>query len=188
MREAITARKPVTKQEIGMLLFIATEIMLFAGLISAYVVLKSQISMWPPVDQPRFPVAITGFNTLILLLSGLSLFVGFRNFKDKALSLKLMFGAVILGAVFLLIQGYEWVQLIQFGLATAQSVYAGTFYVLIGTHALHAFGGLIFLLTTYFSLKNKVGGEEWTLKYKLSLMYWSLVVGVWPVLYGVVYF
>ena len=59
--------------EVGMLLFLATEAMFFAGLVSAYWVLRSQVFPWPPVGQPRLPILITGINTAILLLSGLAL-------------------------------------------------------------------------------------------------------------------
>lgn len=183
MTTTILNEKPlVSKKEVGVLLFLAAEAMFFAGLISAYLVLRAQIPNWPPSGQPRFPVLVTGLNTLILILSGVTLFWSYRcSFKEKKSGLKFFaILSLVLGLAFLLIQGYEWTKLIQFGLATHQSVYAGTFYVLIGTHAAHVLGGLIFLASVVF--------DDNTLNLKLGLMYWFFVVALWPILYALVYF
>ena len=55
---------------LGMLLFVAVEVMLFAGLISGFVVVKASALVWPPIGQPRLPVEETLVNTAALLLSG----------------------------------------------------------------------------------------------------------------------
>src|SRR5210317_2226857 len=62
---------PVSNGVLGMVFLIITEVMFFAGLISAYLVNRAGNPVWPPDDQPRLPVEITAINTLILLLSGL---------------------------------------------------------------------------------------------------------------------
>ena len=47
-----------TAKDVGMLVFIFTEAMFFAGLISAHTIVKSQVAgqLWPPYGQPRLPV------------------------------------------------------------------------------------------------------------------------------------
>ena len=51
---------------VGTSVFIFTEVMFFCGLVSAYLVLRSHTE-WPPADQPRLPVMVTGINTMVLL-------------------------------------------------------------------------------------------------------------------------
>ena len=55
-----------------MIIFVATEIMFFAGLMSAHTIAKATVlgGVWPPPGQPRLPVERTAINTAILLLSG----------------------------------------------------------------------------------------------------------------------
>ena len=52
----------------------------------------------------------------------------------------------LLGLIFLSVQGYEWARLLQFGLTLSSSVYGATFYTIIGCHAAHVFGAVIWLL------------------------------------------
>src|SRR5204863_302235 len=60
---------------------IAGEVMFFAGLISAYFVLRMGAAQWPPPLQPRLPVLVTGLNTLVLLGSS---FAMLRTQRDRS--------------------------------------------------------------------------------------------------------
>jgi heme/copper-type cytochrome/quinol oxidase subunit 3 len=71
-------RKPIVASGVrGMLVFIFTEVMFFAGLISAHTIGRAQNAggMWPPYGQPRLPVEETAVNTAALLVSGIVLFL-----------------------------------------------------------------------------------------------------------------
>ena len=67
--------KLVPDAVMGMLLFVFTEAMLFAGLISAHTIVKSRAAgqMWPPFGQPRLPLGEAAVNTAALLASGIVL-------------------------------------------------------------------------------------------------------------------
>ena len=176
--------------KIGMLFFLATEAMFFAGLISAYWILRSQIAPWPPVDQPRLSAVVTGINTLILLLSAVVLWqteraLKVRNQKGIARWLGL---AVAGGVVFLAVQGYEWVRLIGFGMATTNNIYGGLFYVVVGAHALHVLCALIVLLVVTAHAVQGRYTEDNHAGLILGRMFWTFVVLVWPILYALVYF
>jgi Heme/copper-type cytochrome/quinol oxidase, subunit 3 len=100
------AKPPVSSGVIGMLIFMVTEAMFFAGLISAYMVIRSGIEEWPPWGQPRLPVETTAFNTLVLLLSGLTM--GFsRNLLQKQ---KFQEGRRLLGISLLLGTFFWWLK------------------------------------------------------------------------------
>jgi heme/copper-type cytochrome/quinol oxidase subunit 3 len=175
------------KAQIGMVFFLAAEAMFFAGLISAYWVLRAQVSPWPPPAQPRLPVLVTGINTLILIGSGTA-FWQTRQAVDRGCRFCIVgwLGLAGLGgAVFLGVQGYEWIRLIGFGLTTVRNIYGGLFYIVIGTHAVHVLAGLVFLLVVFLQAVQP-GGRTGPLA--ACRMYWTFVVGVWPVLYALVYF
>jgi cytochrome c oxidase subunit 3 len=164
-------RLRITKGELAMALFLMAEAMLFAGLISACALLRANYpGQWPPPNQPRLPVPITLANTLILLLSGTSLAMSRGRSRFIALT-------IALATTFLAIQGWEWSRLISFGIADNVGTYAAIFYALIGVHALHAIGGLIAVLWLWRQHHSS----------RAPYMYWYFVVGVWPILYALVY-
>ena len=175
--------------KLGILLFIIAEIMFFAGMISSFVVFRFGNVQWPPPDQPRLPLEVTAVNTFILLLSGLTIFLAFGALKSsKAGLFKNLLGlTALLGLVFLGVQGFEWVRLLHFGLTLHNSIFGGFFYCLVGVHAAHVAGGLAALLWVtarawmgVYSSKNSLGVE-------VCRMYWFFVVGLWPILFALVY-
>lgn len=169
----------------AMLLVIATEIMLFGGFISAFLVAKGSALNWPPLGQPRLPVSTTFINTLALLFSGVSLYFVSRVKKES--SKKWLLGTMVLGLTFLIFQGLEWMRLIQFGLTTTSSVYGAFFYLIIGAHAVHAWVGLFLLALGVYQLQTKRLADVHTPFMQSVTMYWYLVVAIWPVLYVLVY-
>jgi len=180
---------PINSALFGLLVFLGTEVMFFAGLVSAFLILRAGNPAWPPVGQPRLPVEVTGFNTILLLLSGYTVHRALQAIRQghaRNLNIWLLITGA-LGAIFLGVQGFEWVRLVNYGLTVSSSVYGGTFYTLIGCHALHVVVAVIVLLvvlvrssTGSYSMHHHSGVE-------LCRVYWFFVVGIWPALYGLVY-
>lgn len=170
---------------VGMLLFIATEVMFFAGLISAFIVTRAGV-VWPPADQPRLPVEATAVNTLILLTSGLVLRHANRAFGqfDSGHTKKLLGLAIVLGFCFVAIQGVEWLRLLSFGLTVRSSTYGAFFYVIVGAHALHAVAALIALGYCYLQLSKH---DLQRATFSATQIFWYFVVLLWPILYVLVY-
>ena len=181
-------RTPISSGVLGMLIFMVTEAMFFAGLISAYVVIKAGIEEWPPWGQPRLPVVATAFNTIVLLASGFIMAHSRAYFKKNELALgrRWLGISILLGAFFLVFQGYEWIQLLKFGFTLSSSVYGGLFYLLIGAHGFHVMGALAILIYAWYRIKtpgNPITPEG---LFPFQLL-WYFVVCVWPVLYILVY-
>jgi heme/copper-type cytochrome/quinol oxidase subunit 3 len=174
---------------LAMIMFLGAEAMFFAGLMGAFLVFRVGSPVWPPPFQPRLPATVTGVNTFILLLSAVTMRVALlanRRGERKRL-VKLLSWTAILGAVFLLIQGFEWVRLLHFGLTVSSSVYGGLFYTLIGFHGAHVFGALIWLIAVWSKARQgKYTGRN-AVGLQTCSMYWIFVVALWPVLYGLVY-
>lgn len=184
-----TARNepPISNSVFGVIAFILTEAMFFVALISAYTISVSGAEEWPPAGQPRLPITATAFNSLMLLASAVTIFIGFKHFAKEGHSRKSKRWLLItigLGAFFVLFQGFEWVNLLREGLTLRSSNYGAFFYLIIGTHAVHAVGALIALVGVYLKLRR---GSLMTQSYQGAQVFWFFVVGVWPVLYVLVY-
>lgn len=163
--------------------------MFFSGMISAFVAFRFSPVPWPPPDQPRLPIEITAVNTFILLLSGVTFYftLGALKASQEALFKKLLTLTAVLGLVFLLVQGFEWVRLLHFGLTLHSSIFGGFFYCLVGIHAVHVAGGLAALLFVLARAWNDAYSAGKSLGVELCRMYWFFVVGLWPILFALVY-
>lgn len=174
---------------IGVLIFIGSEVMFFAGLISAFLVLRASQLAWPPPGQPRLPVTRTALNTAVLLLSGYLVhraYVAVRS-GDRRASLRWLGAGWVCGVAFLLLQGAEWVRLLGEGLTASSSVYGALFYTIIGTHGLHVTAGAAALLWAGARAHRAERPEAAIGPIALSRLFWLFVVGLWPVLYVLVY-
>lgn len=173
---------------IGMLILILTEIMFFAGLLSAFTITRATavMGMWPPPGQPRLPVEDTLINSAALILSGIVLAFGHWRFKKSPAQVKgPLIGALILGATFVGLQGVEWAAMLRQGLTLQSGAHGAFFYVIVGTHAVHAIaaiGGLGYVL--YRALRNTLKASE----LYTAETFWYFVVLLWPVIYARVYF
>lgn len=180
---------PIASGVLAVAMFIGSEIMLFGGLLSAFMILRAENSQWPPIGEPRLPLLVTTFNTLILFVSGWTCIgavkaarSGNRNALINGLQITLL-----LGAIFLVVQGSEWARLIRFGLTAGSSVYGGFFYMLVGIHALHVMGAVAALCVVLGQARSgRYLPEEYSGVVAGSL-YWCFVVLLWGVIYVTVY-
>ena len=186
--QPIVTRTPISNGVLGMLIFMVTEAMFFAGLVSAYLVIRAGIEEWPPWGQPRLPVVATAFNTVVLLASGFIMAHSRACFKKNELALgrRWLGISILLGAFFLVFQGYEWIQLLKFGFTLSSSVYGGLFYLLIGAHGFHVMGALAILIYAWYRIKTQGNPITPEGLFPFQLL-WYFVVCVWPVLYVLVY-
>lgn len=171
---------------LGMLLFLFTEVMLFAGVVSAHNIARSQSLLgWPPPGQPRLPVDETAFNTAALLLSGALLIWAQRVFRENRRAAKpWLTASIALGAFFVGFQGVEWVGLIREGLTLTSSTHGGFFYLIIGMHGLHAIAALGVLGMSWARLRRGMLAQS---TFAAAQAFWYFVVGIWPLLYWQIY-
>ena len=171
---------------LGMLMFLFTEIMLFAGLISAHSIARaSSVVGWPPPGQPRLPFEETALNTAALLVSGVLVFFAQRSLRrDRKRTEALLALGIALGALFVGFQGVEWLGLIREGLTLTSSTHGAFFYLIVGVHALHAIAALAALVRVEMRLRRGVLAPS---SLTATALFWYFVVGVWPVIYFQVY-
>ncbi|HPG26164.1 MAG: heme-copper oxidase subunit III [Spirochaetaceae bacterium] len=175
----------VSNGVLGMVLFVMTEIMLFAGMISAFSIVRASSAIWPPPNQPRLPFEETAINTLALFVSGALLILAQRRFAESRRAARApLVGSIVLGAFFVLFQGWEWASMLAQGLTLTSSTLGSFFYLIVGTHALHAIAAIWLLFRTWRRLER---GWLHASQLATAAVLWYFVVGAWPLIYWRVY-
>jgi heme/copper-type cytochrome/quinol oxidase subunit 3 len=170
---------------VGMLIFITSELMLFAGLVSAIAIVKARASLWPPPGQPRLPAGETAVNTLALLASGALIYWAGKKFLDDPRTALLpMRISIALGAFFVVFQGAEWVAMLGQGLTLTSSAMGSFFYLVVGLHGLHALGAISAMI---WAERRLTAGRLSHTEFWTARLFWYFVVLVWPVLYWRLY-
>ena len=183
----LAAGKRLPNAVLGTIIFVMAEIMFFAALMSAHTIARATVmgGIWPPAGQPRLPVERTAFNTMILLLSGVLLFLANRRAReDYEKALPFLAGTIATGIAFVLLQGVEWVALLREGLTMQSSSHGAFFYLIVGAHALHAVAAICVLAAIYFPMRR---GTLAPSTFAATQVFWYFVVLLWPVIYLRVY-
>jgi cytochrome c oxidase subunit 3 len=172
---------------LGMLLFIASETMLFGSFFAAYFFVRvvNEAPEWPPPPY-HLPVYVAGINTAILITSSFTIhwaLQGIKRGNHAALQAGLVL-TLLLGTTFLLTQIREYSRI---GFNTSDGAFASSFFGLTGLHGMHVFVGLLLLLFTtirafrgHFTPSHHHGVE-------LPGIYWHFVDVMWIVVYVTVY-
>ncbi len=171
----------------GVLVFLAGETMLFAGLFAAFLIYRAVVPVWPPLGTPELELLLPGINTIILISSSFVMHRGQSAIKNNdTKGLRLWFGiTAVMGALFLVGQLYEYSHL-EFSLTT--NLFTSCFFVLTGFHGLHVTVGLLLIL--FVLIRNQEPGHYSSEKHfgvEASELYWHFVDVVWIVLFILVY-
>lgn len=170
----------------GFWLFIASEVMFFGGLIATF--LKYKLNS-PTPEAALLDVALVGGNTFLLLTSSFTVVLGLSSLREGNRSglIRYMIFTVLLGALFLSGQGYEFATLYGEGVTLTSSLFGSTFFTLTGFHGLHVLIGILWASVVVirasagaYSAENDIGVEVFGL-------YWHFVDIVWIVLFTVIY-
>jgi len=182
------ASSSINAVQLGVLLFIGSEIMLFAGLLAVYTAFRFGNLTWPSA-QLYLPVKVTWVNTFFLLSSCYTMYravsAGRKDLRGSLVTYLTV--TALLGTLFVSIQGYEWVQLIRDGFTITTGVYGATFYLLIGCHALHVLGAVVWLLVVVWLARQGRFPSSRFVGVEVCAWYWYFVGGLWVLLFALVY-
>jgi cytochrome c oxidase subunit 3 len=171
---------PISKGQLGVWILLTAVIMLFAGLSSAYIVLRG-VPAWQRIELPW----LLWPNTAILLLSSIAIDISRRAIRrNDLLSMKrwLATGG-ILGLVFLVGQLAAWRQLVAAGVYLPSTLQSGFFYILTGLHGLHLLGGVVALgLVLGKAIKDRLTAFNYE-PLKLGALYWHVMDALWVYLF-----
>jgi len=171
---------PISKGQVGIRILVTAIIMLFAGLSSAYIVLRG-MPTWQGIELP----SLLWSNTAILLMSSVAIELSRRSIRrNDTQSMKrwLALGG-LLGLAFLIGQVAAWKQLANAGVYLPSTIQSGFFYILTGLHGLHLFGGVVALSVVMgMAMKNRLTAFSHE-PLKLCAAYWHVMDGLWLYLF-----
>jgi len=173
----------------GMVFFIASEALIFANFIASYLYLEIRGGHWTLPNGELLPWQFTAFNTLLLIGSSFTMHFASEGIAkgDKKRLVWGLFATILLGAIFLGGQSYEYSNLFSEGFTIGYKTFGSAFFMLTGFHGLHVTIGVIFLIICLiralrgdFTAKNHFAVEA-------GAMYWHFVDIVWIVVFSTVY-
>jgi len=185
-----TATQEGQNKFVGFWIFLAGETALFASLFATYLALKDSV----PSDDHMlasdlFHLPLAFVMTMLLLTSSLtSVYAVYHMRNNNFQKMQLWLGiTVLLGASFLALEIYEFVEYTGLGHTFRSSAFGSAFYFLIGTHGFHVIVGLIW--ATLLILRNaKRGLSVYTAaKVNTFSLYWHFIDVVWVFIFTIVY-
>ena len=198
-------------RKIAIWAFIGSECMLFASLISTYLIYKGRSVVGPfphevcnppacaTVLKPILNIPVTSASTFVLLMSSLAMVLALAAVENRNLpkhttserilgSSKLwLWATCILGAMFLGFQAYEFTSFVHEGLTIRTNLFGSSFFTLTGFHGAHVTAGVIWL-GTLLAIDYKRGLEPAdAINVDIAALYWHFVDVVWIAIFTLVY-
>ena len=198
-------------KKIAIWAFIGSECMLFASLISTYLIYKGRSvvgpyphdACLPPLCSTPLPailnIPITSASTFVLLMSSLAMVLALaavemkdqpkRTTGERILgSSKLwLWMTALLGATFLGFQAYEFTSFVHEGLTIRTNLFGSSFFTLTGFHGAHVTAGVLWLLSLLAIDYRRGLGPKDAINVDLAALYWHFVDVVWIVIFTLVY-
>ncbi|PYP80491.1 MAG: cytochrome oxidase subunit III [Gemmatimonadetes bacterium] len=191
--------------------FIGSECMLFASLISTYLIYKGRSVVGPYPHETCLPptcstplkailnIPVTSASTFVLLMSSLAMVLALAavenkdqpkdTFGERILgSSKLwLWATAILGATFLSFQAFEFTSFVHEGLTIRTNLFGSSFFTLTGFHGAHVTAGVLWLLTLLAIDYRRGLGPKDAVNVDIAALYWHFVDVVWIAIFTLVY-
>ena len=176
--------------KLGMWLFLASEIMLFGGMFSAYVFLREGAASWPRgADVLNVPLATV--NTALLITSSMTMVMSWLSLKleDFGKFRRYLGITMALGVAFLAIKSFEYADKFSHGHYPSTDIFYAIYFALTGLHVLHLVAGIV-VCAWHFLFGRRLwdkAPEQFTNRIEVTGLYWHFVDLVWLVLFPTLY-
>jgi len=177
--------------KLGIWLFLASEVMLFGGLFSAYILLRLSDPNWANYGQSALNIPLATLNTAVLITSSVTMVMSWVSLKLNDLKKYRMYmGATLLCSfAFLVIKYIEYTAKFDHGLYPSTNNFLAVYFTITGLHGLHIVGGII--VNAYFfgpGMKMwQTEPERFTNRIEIAGLYWHFVDLVWIFLFPALY-
>ena len=179
----------VTNAKLGTWLFLASEVMLFGALFSAYVLLRTGASVWPHGSQV-LSVPLATFNTMVLITSSVTMVMAWASLHESFAKYRFyMLLTILLGITFLCVKGFEYGMKFEHHHFPSTDNFYAIYFTLTGLHGLHVLIGI--LVNLYFLTVGtalwRTNPTQFTGRIECAGLYWHFVDLVWIFLFPVLY-
>lgn len=179
-----------TNGKLGMYLFLASEMMFFGGLFSAYAFLRTAAPAWPPVALPH-GLLFAGTMTVLLVIAHACVYGAAASQKtDETIVARLLLAvATLFSAAFLAMLLVQYRDLLRAGLAPRTSTYVALYYALTGLHALHILAAIFIQIWFVLIARPIATTNQFQFRGRLELlsMFWLLLVTLWLIKFTLYY-
>ncbi|GAA2549124.1 cytochrome c oxidase subunit 3 [Neomicrococcus aestuarii] len=187
---------------VGTIVWLSSEVMFFAALFAMYFTLRAALPELWATETAKLNVPFALMNTIILVLSSVTCQFGvwaaerhkprrsggLFQFKEWGM-VEWFVLTFIMGAIFVSVQAFEYVELVHRGISLSSHAYGSAFYLTTGFHGIHVAGGLIaFLLIIGRALLARNFGQFEETGAIVVSYYWHFVDVVWIALFAIIYF
>ena len=169
---------------IGMVIFLGSWAVMFAGLFFAFSMHRVNAPHWPPASLASVPFGLPAASTVLIILSSLTLMRYSASVKtgERASLRRWLLRTVVLGVTFCGVQAVLWYGVHGSGLVPSSGPFVGHLYLMTGFHALHVLVGLGLLLRlipiTDAGLSPKLATNA-----RLVSMFWHFVGVAWILIF-----
>ncbi len=198
-------------RKIAIWAFIGSECMLFASLISTYLIYKGRSRVGPFPHEPWtnpltgqtsqgiLDIPVTSASTFVLLMSSLAMVLALAAVQNKHLPKRTrgerilgssqlwLLMTALLGTTFLGFQAYEFTAFVNEGLTIKTNLFGSTFFTLTGFHGAHVTAGVLWLLTLLAIDRRRNLGPADALNVDICALYWHFVDVVWIAIFTLIY-
>ncbi len=188
--------------QLGMWVFLITEIMFFGGLFAAYTVYRSSYHQAFGAASRHLDITLGTFNTVVLIGSSLTMALAVhaaQRGRRRAI-IGFLIATILLGAVFLGVKAFEYThkfhehlvpghgfQFPDAALARPAELYFGLYFAMTGMHALHMIIGIgILLVMIRLAARGRFSAEHYS-PIEVTGLYWHFVDIVWIFLFPLLY-
>lgn len=178
------------RYRLGMWAALASILMMFTALSSAYIVRAASSTDWQPLHMPR----ILWLSTTLIIVSSVTLETARRKWKSVAGDGNRLWllATAALGVGFLTSQLLAWRQLVHQGVYVASNPHSSFFYLLTAAHAVHLLGGLAALAYLWLRRRNSPGDELALAKSQAKgdavALYWHFLDFLWVYLFVLLFY
>jgi heme/copper-type cytochrome/quinol oxidase subunit 3 len=180
----------ISNTKLGMWIFLASECLLFGGLITTYLLYKTPISIEQgPAPHEVYDIPFTSVSSFVLLMSSLTMVLAVAAIErgDHHRVRTWLVATALLGGTFIAGQIYEFTVFVGEGMGYTTSRSSSAFYTLTGFHGVHVTVGIIMLVSlVLLSMRGKLP-EHRSETVETVGLYWHFVDVVWIVIFAVVY-
>lgn len=175
----------------GFLLFLVSDVVLFSSFIFAYLYMRNSGQGWPPPGINRLDVAFASVNSVILFGSGATMHYALENWKHNNFGryAGFMVATIILGALFLGGQAYEYTNLIvnEHVSWAGSGIFGASFFTLTGMHGFHVTVGVIYLTILLLQSVHGTYTRDKFFGLTAGTLYWHFVDVIWVALFSIFY-
>lgn len=196
-----TLEQQHTASELGMWLFLATELMLFGGLFTGYAVYRTVYSAGFAEGSRHLDVVYAGVNTVVLITSSLTMSLGVRaaQLGQRRPLVRFLSATGVLGLVFIAIKALEYQKHFSEGmvpglvwtfdgpLASQVQLFFFAYFAMTGLHTVHLAVGILMVLgMALFATRGAFVAERHT-PVEMVGLYWHFVDVIWIFLLPLLY-